>query len=195
MGGVQRCTNICQNYLCRKYTFRDLALNIQVWKSLTFFPSFSPLPYHSHIHWLDFIVQLCKEEKKKEESECSTYLSAFFLVCWPKLTAFFVFPSLSEVYHNVLKKKSQDIFPRFWCPLILKFILLSLFLIYFFPHFLKIKFQEAEMHVSSQSVSNLFFTRILTLQALSKIHITGFSLKGRTLIQSSQPPTLDLKGH
>lgn len=83
-----------------------------------------------------------------------------------------MFPSLSEAHHNVLKKKSQDIFPRFWCPLIFKFILLSLLLIYFFPHFLKIKFREAEMFVPSQAVSNLSFTRVLTLQALFKVHIT-----------------------
>lgn len=85
-----------------------------------------------------------------------TSVSIFF-VCWPKLTAFFVFSSLSEVHHNVLKKTSQDIFPRFWCPLIFKFILLSLFLIYCFPPFLKIIFREAELLASSQAVSNLPF--------------------------------------
>lgn len=190
VGAVLRCISISQNYLCRKYRFRDLALNIEVWKSLTFSPSFSPLTYIGWILLYNFVKK--KRRKKKSVPHICQH---FFLCLLAQADNFFVFPTLSEVYHNVLKKKSQDIFPRFWCPLIFEFILLSLFLIYFFPHFLKIIFREAETLVSSWAASNLSFTSFLNLQAPFKIHSIGFTLKGRTLIQSSQPPTLGLKGH
>lgn len=98
---VLKFINLSQNNLYKKYRFKNLEQGIQIWKSLTFpvflLSPFPPPPYHSHIHWLDFIVNF---EKKKKKKERSTHLQAFFICLLAQADSFFL---CSLVYQKSIK--------------------------------------------------------------------------------------------
>lgn len=89
---VLKFINLSQNNLYKKYRFKNLEQGIQIWKSLTFpvflLSPFPPPPYHSHIHWLDFIVNF---EKKKKKRAFHTSASIFYLFVGPSWQLFLCF--------------------------------------------------------------------------------------------------------